>query len=283
MSHRLTKLFNHFNPRPKATVTEQDGPIVENARLPTYDELPKFKDFAGCAWAVWGDDDELGTVNLLTPDVVQRAAKEEIMYVRIGQWWKVAVDVIYFRTGHAISLNWPLNFPEKPLFKRKAPQVKTIARDETHVRRDDEIHINTQSGTQWDGMRHFGLIEHGVYYNNTQSLSLPVGVAPIPNPKVIEPSEAKLGIQNWANHGICGRGVLLDLVRHQTKSGTVPLPYDPWTTHAITVSELEECAASQGVRFRTGDILILRVGFIEKYYNSTQEERDALAGRAETL
>ncbi|KAG6810633.1 hypothetical protein H0H93_014849, partial [Arthromyces matolae] len=161
----LTKLFNHFNPRPKATVTEQDGPIVENARLPTYDELPKFKDFAGCAWAVWGEDDELGTVNLLTPDVVQRAAKEEII------------------TGHAISLNWPLNFPEKPLFKRKAPQVKTIAHDDTHVRRDDEIHIvrlfplllgyliqellskNTQSGTQWDGMRHFGLIEHGVYYN----------------------------------------------------------------------------------------------------------------------
>jgi len=24
---------------------------------------------------------------------------------------------------------------------------------------------NTQSGTQWDGMRHFGILEHGVFYN----------------------------------------------------------------------------------------------------------------------
>ncbi len=24
---------------------------------------------------------------------------------------------------------------------------------------------NSQSGTQWDGMRHFGLIEHDIFYN----------------------------------------------------------------------------------------------------------------------
>lgn len=49
--------------------------------------------------------------------------------------------------------------------------------------RDDELHIvrvlslgyrecidscmqqNTQSGTQWDGLRHFGILEHEVFYN----------------------------------------------------------------------------------------------------------------------
>ena len=49
--------------------------------LPTFDELPAYKNFPGCAWAVWGPDDQLGTVNLLTEDVVKRAAEEEIKYV----------------------------------------------------------------------------------------------------------------------------------------------------------------------------------------------------------
>lgn len=44
--------------------------------LPTFDELPDFHDLTGCAWGVWGKDDELGTVNLLTPEVVKAAAKE---------------------------------------------------------------------------------------------------------------------------------------------------------------------------------------------------------------
>jgi hypothetical protein len=40
--------------------------------------------------------------------------------------------------------------------------------------------------------------------------------------------------------------------------------------------ELEECAKAQGVKFRQGDILILCVGFIKKYYDPLQAERDGL-------
>jgi len=152
------------------------------------------------------------------------------------------------------------------------------------VVRDDEIHINTQSGTQWDGLRHFALQEHGVFYNNTPHESMITGIVPIHDPKVIDPDMARIGIQNWANHGICGRGVLLDMVKYYT-AGNPPkeLPYDPCTTHALTVAELEACAKSQGVTFRQGDILLLRVGFIRKYTNATQEERDSLSGKPETL
>lgn len=48
--------------------------------LPTYDELPNFKNRPGCAWDVWTEDrdDELGSINLLTDEVVKRAAQEEI-------------------------------------------------------------------------------------------------------------------------------------------------------------------------------------------------------------
>lgn len=48
--------------------------------LPTFDELPNFHQYTGCAWSVWGEGDELGTVNLLTEKVVAEAAKE-IRYV----------------------------------------------------------------------------------------------------------------------------------------------------------------------------------------------------------
>jgi len=235
------------------------------SNLPNFDELPMFKDMKGCAWEVWGKTDQLGTINLLTDEVVKRAASEEII------------------TGVTVSLNWPLNFPSKPLFGRKHPEIN-MKPSPTRVVRDDEIHINTQSGSQWDGLRHFGLQDHGIFYNNTPAESMAGGFIPIHDPCAIDPSMAHIGIQNWANHGICGRGVFLDLVRYHTAGTTLKeLPYDPWTTHGFTAAELEACAKKQGVTFRQGDILILRAGFIHKYQNATQEERDALAERPETF
>jgi hypothetical protein len=48
--------------------------------LPDFDSLPKVKDMPqGCAWGVFDKDgkkDVLGTINLLTPDVVKAAASE---------------------------------------------------------------------------------------------------------------------------------------------------------------------------------------------------------------
>jgi hypothetical protein len=55
--------------------------LIPHNPLPTFDELPTYKNFPGCAWEVWGPDDQLGTVNLLTEDVVKKAAEEEIKYV----------------------------------------------------------------------------------------------------------------------------------------------------------------------------------------------------------
>lgn len=39
--------------------------------IPTYDQLPINPKYPkGTAWGVWGDDDNIGTVNLLTPERV---------------------------------------------------------------------------------------------------------------------------------------------------------------------------------------------------------------------
>ncbi|PFH53528.1 hypothetical protein AMATHDRAFT_38738 [Amanita thiersii Skay4041] len=268
---RLKGVLSHFSPQTRKGSNENQTNSsadrvneFQGKRLPKFDELPKYKNLPGCAWEVWGSEDHLGTINLLTDELVKQTAQEEI------------------RLGKAVSLNWPLNFPSKPMFGRKSPDVLMKLREPARVSRDDEIHINTQSGTQWDGLRHFGIVEHGVFYNNTPIESLPVGLIPIPDPHNIDPAMSKIGIQHWAEHGICGRGVLLDLIHYHESAGT-PLPYDPWTSHPITTSDLKACANKQGVTFRQGDILLIRVGFIQKYYASTQETRDELGSKPETF
>lgn len=74
--------------------------------------------------------------------------------------------------------------------------------------------------------------------------------------------------------------MLLDIVKYYEQIGHV---IDPWATTPISVEDLEGCAKAQGISFRQGDILLLRVGFIKKYNASTQEDKDAVAGRPEAL
>ncbi len=50
-------------------------------KLPGFNDLPLRKgDPPHSAWGLYGKDDQLGTLNRLTDDVVLRAAKEEIRH-----------------------------------------------------------------------------------------------------------------------------------------------------------------------------------------------------------
>ncbi|KAJ7308641.1 hypothetical protein DFH08DRAFT_1051062 [Mycena albidolilacea] len=111
-----------------------------------------------------------------------------------------------------------------------------------------------------------------VFYNNISTSTLPHGILPLPNPHQVDPVHARIGIQNWVTLGICGRGMLLDLISHQTSiSPSKTLPYEHvvpvsweymltplihllssslWSMHPISMHELEECAKAQGVKFR---------------------------------
>ncbi|KAF7359050.1 hypothetical protein MSAN_01245900 [Mycena sanguinolenta] len=258
------------------------------ADLPAYDELPYFKNFPGCAWGVWGAEDELGTVNLLTDALVKQSAAEEI------------------RTGKTVSLNWQVSTLEiylrfdsfhlqprvvtdlkhqQPMFGRIPPEIKLIQkqREGRNISRDDEIHINTQSGTQWDGLRHFPILEHEMFYNKLilrpRRFLVASNQCPI-RTKLIQPTSG-LGCRTGPIMAYADVAFFLDLVNFLSKDGV--LSYDPWQTHPITVKELRACAEAQGIRFRRGDILMLRVGFIKKYYESTPESRDALRGKPETF
>ena len=60
------------------------------------------------------------------------------------------------KTGEHIQLDWPLENVQFPGFGRKPFDQKVInAKDVGPIMAlDDEIHINTQSGSQWDSLKH---------------------------------------------------------------------------------------------------------------------------------
>lgn len=62
------------------------------------------------------------------------------------------------RTGH-IQLDWPLHSLSYPGFGRKEFERKVISlRDGLDTYGfDDELHINTQSGSQWDNLKHVSI------------------------------------------------------------------------------------------------------------------------------
>ena len=104
---------------------------------PSFDSLPLDKyGPPGNAWGLYGADDELGALNMLTAETVVAAAQE-------------------IKTGERVSLDWHLDKPSRPSFDRPPFQVK-LRNSPGKTINDDELHFNTQCSTQWDGFRHFG-------------------------------------------------------------------------------------------------------------------------------
>ncbi|KAJ4030055.1 hypothetical protein NW756_009140 [Fusarium oxysporum] len=119
---------------------------MSDFRFPEFDDLPTVQGQPkGCLWGFFdvdGEKDQLGTLRLLTEEVV-RKAKDEI------------------QTGVRVQLDWPLHNVEYPGFGRIPLQhdIKDLA-EEGYVGFDDVITLNTQSSSQWDGLKHLSWWEH---------------------------------------------------------------------------------------------------------------------------
>lgn len=126
---------NH-NHTPKTRADLSRDPFI----VPSYADLPPVPNMPhGCTWGLWDRadrKDELGTLNLLTPATIL-AAKDEI------------------RHGINVAINWSLDNCETPHSNRRKPNHKIMQLPD-FVGHDDEIQMNTQSGSQWDGFREFG-------------------------------------------------------------------------------------------------------------------------------
>jgi hypothetical protein len=211
-------------------------------RLPAFDELPIRPDHPPrSAWGVFGDDDQIGTLNLLTPDRVAAAAH-------------------LVQRGQVFALNWELEFPSPPLFDRPALR-HTIRRRRRNVFDDVYDNFNTQSSSQWDGLRHNGHKRYGFYNGVTGN-------------QIADETDSRNGIHHWARRGVAGRGVLIDFPRFAAAHG---ITYTLGARFGITPGQLRTAADWQGVSFQTGDILLLRTGWIEWYSSLNKEQRTQLA------
>lgn len=99
----------------------------------------------------------------------------------------------------------------------------------------------------------------------------------LPHTELIAGESKRNGIDAWCRAGgIAGRGVLLDWLAwwENTHPSGEPAP-SPVTRHEIPIAELQEVARYQGLdgKFRPGDILLVRSGFVRWHDNASQDER----------
>jgi Putative cyclase len=216
---------------------------VPASTLPDYDQLPL--DAAGIrtAWGLFGPDESVGLMNLLTADVVRRG-------------------VGLAKRGAVFPLDLPLTFLDPPLFGRPAVRQDVQARGRWAL--NEVLHdFNPQSGSQWDALAHVSF-EPDRFYNGASLDDIL--------------KDGRNTVEHWARRGIVGRGVLLDLERTALEAGD---PYDPGASHAFSVADLERARDAAGVTFETGDLILLRTGFVRWYSGLDADERVRISAREE--
>jgi len=214
--------------------TPPDFRVDENGKIVGYrnDRTPN-------NWGRWGDLDEIGTLNFITPERIAAAAG-------------------LVRRGRVVSCAIPLD-NTGPIHPTRAGIVHMYAYTGTDFvaggeasrlyprfqGTDDYIFMPLQGSTQWDGLAHF-------FYRDTMYNGFWIGNA-----------EAFGGARRCSIHRlkdrIVGRGVLLDLCRQHGVERLAP-------GTAIRSADLDACAGAQGVEIRTGDILLVRTGHVPWYY-----------------
>ncbi len=212
------------------------------AEVPSYDQLPIREGApAGAAWGVFGNDDQLGTINLLTPERVVLASK-------------------FIRKGRVFALNLPINIPDPPLFTRGKHRHE-IKRFASYILDDYLDNFYPQASSQWDALSHVKHPQYGAYNG-------------IPDDQVTGYGGSKLGIDNLARRGIAGRGILADVARYYERQGK---HLDCTTNDVIPLEDLLATLEAQGTQVWPGDILLVRVGWTKAYLSMSDDQRAELA------
>jgi kynurenine formamidase len=218
--------------------------VAPSPSIPSYDELPvRAGAPAGAAWGVFGDDDEVGTINLLTPERVIAAASS-------------------IRSGKVFALNLPINIPDPPLFTRgKHSHTVKIFPSAEFVLDDYLDNFYPQASSQWDALAHVKHPVHGAYNG-------------IPDKEITGRGGMRLGIDNLARRGIAGRGVLADVARYYDRVGK---SINFTRAESIPLEDVQATLEDEGVTLQAGDILLIRIGWTKFYLSASDETKAELA------
>ena len=209
-------------------------------RLPSYDELPAAPQGGRSAWGLFGDDDQVGLLNLQTPARIAAAAR-------------------LVRKGAMFPLNAPLGlFDPAIAASRGAPRHQVLHVPGTFGFDDVLDNFYPQASSQWDSLSHVGYAPDA-FYNGTTEAQVLAG--------------ERNTIDHWARRGIAGRAVVLDMERLAEAEGR---EHDPGPSTAYSVDDLERARARTGLEFGPGDILILHTGFGRWWADADLEHRTAV-------
>ncbi len=194
---------------------------------------PELKDLAARVsnWGRWGEDDQRGTLNLITPEAVLRGVRA----ARQGRSFSLAIPF------DATGPQWDNTY--MPHRTNAALHTHTVniaftgdARDFTTS--DDSFQMGSQAATHWDSLAHVGYED--TLYNDTP-----------PSVVTAEAGASRLGIEHFG--AVATRGVLLDIARlHEVDH------FDD--NYAITGVDLEQAASAAGLTVESGDAVLVRTG-----------------------
>jgi kynurenine formamidase len=193
-------------------------------------------------WGRWGDDDERGALNLLTPDVIKSAAAS-------------------IAKGNVYSLGIPIQGQGVPLMDYRGTPMRLTLQDSTDDgvyevygchkgtgAHEDVLVMASHTTSHMDALVHvYGDYKHynGVGHDTMHALG----------------GAQKLGIEKVG--GFAARAVLLDMVKYFGGD-------DDWVTlgRIITADDLQGAAKAQGVEVRAGDVVLIRTGYLQFWWNN---------------
>ncbi|WP_182949424.1 cyclase family protein [Gluconacetobacter takamatsuzukensis] len=196
-------------------------------------------------WGRWGENDEVGSLNFLTAEEVLRG-------------------VASVRQGRPFTLGVRIAAPEgDPIWPGRATAQRVNVMDRGHFMcgkaeplsgggewADDMVVMYLQGSSQYDALGH-------VWYDDQLYNGYPATTT--------VGAMTKASVLPIAERGVVGRGVLIDMARFRGKEC---LDRGETFTH----EDLEAAAAKQGVSIAKHDILLVRTGWIGKFYRTPKEE-----------
>lgn len=197
----------------------------------------------GNNWGRWGDDDERGALNLITPDVVKAAAAT----VTTGKVYSLGIPI----QGHGVPLMDYRGIPMRLTLQDGTDDgiYAAYGCHEGTGAHEDVMVMASHTTSHMDALIHvYGDYHHynGVEFKEMTALG----------------GARRLGIEKV--QGLATRGVLLDMVRHFAADNDG----NDWITpgRCITGADLEAAAAAQGVEVRSGDVVMVRTGYLQYWW-----------------
>jgi len=184
-------------------------------------------------WGRWGDDDEIGTLNLITDDVVRAGVAE----IESGKRFALALPLD--ADGPQMGF---VEGRENPVHSMTAVGDAFPPGSDMFSGNDDKVVTSLQAATHWDALSHVS--SGGVMYNAT------------PASAVTDSGAARLGIEKVG--ALAGRAVLLDVARARGVDAIVD-------RHAVTGDDLDAACELGKVEVRPGDVVLLRTGKMTQF------------------